>query len=144
MIVLKLPPKEERVSAVGVDLVVGSSDVGVVLERYGSIKTIPCGIQSVPDGVVVRRGVRLKKLEHGLAFPNVLRVDLLNLSRGEFRRPSTRVLVSEDALTEQHVRNDADSGALAGISAAFVVQEVEQPILLDGTSDGRAENIPNK
>ncbi len=135
MIVLKLPPEEERMLSVSVELVVGSSDVGVVLQWHGSIETIPRGIHAVPDGVVVRHRVRLKELEHGLALANVLRIDLLNLRRREFRRTAARVLVGENALTEQHVRHDADSAALAGIPAAFVVQEVEQPVLLDGTAD---------
>src|SRR5260370_15948966 len=78
VIILKIAAPEQCLFAMGVELIVHTSNVGVETEWHRTIKSIPSGVQSVSNGIIVRCGVGLQDLQHCSTLTDMLRVDGTN------------------------------------------------------------------
>ena len=110
-----------------------------------AVNRYPAGVQTISDGGVVRFWKGSKVLERGGTGTGLQRIDVAaDECWIECLHVPAGAPVQDESIAHRSRRNSAHRAALAGVPAPFVIEEVEDTILLDGTADRSSEHVADE
>ena len=144
-VVLVVETQEHAVRTLLIQIPVRLRDEGVPAQGCRSREPVSSRVETVSDSGVVRFRKGSEVFERGGTGTGPERIDPgADECRIECLYHPVNASVPNEPIAHGSRRNPAHRAAVAGVPPSFVVEEVEDAVLLDGTADRTSEHVPDE